>query len=223
MSKGDARSLGRYHDDEELFSTDDVALPDPLEQEVRLVEGFDGSQTNTVAFFPDMSGHFLAKAYTATGGSKQVGSIFLRNPQQTEECVFELWQCSATLVVTKAERSPLSNSSSSKNNSKGSSSSSSSSSKGKLLSRQQELDFSFLPSISAILELYVLCSIVLHSFFVCDVSVFLSRSISACLHSMTPHDTSLTIIPLFNQSPKHNPHITYNNTTGMPAAEALSR
>jgi hypothetical protein len=51
---------------------------------------------------------------------------------------------------------------------------------------------------------YVLChTIALPSFLVCDVSVSVSvsRSITACLHSLTSHGTSLTIIPAsLNQS-----------------------
>jgi ribose-phosphate pyrophosphokinase len=41
---------------------------------------------------------------------------------------------------------------------------------------------------------YVFCSMFFLSFLVCDVSVSLSRSITACLHSLTLYDTSLTII-----------------------------
>ena len=53
---------------------------------------------------------------------------------------------------------------------------------------------------------YVFCSIVLPSFllflFVMSLSVSLYRSITACLHSLTPHDMSLTINhpPPLNQS-----------------------
>jgi hypothetical protein len=36
----------------------------------------------------------------------------------------------------------------------------------------------------------------------CDLSLSLSRSITACMHSLTPHGTSLTIIslPIYHQS-----------------------
>jgi hypothetical protein len=57
---------------------------------------------------------------------------------------------------------------------------------------------------------YVLCFIVFPSFRVCD----LSRSITACLHSLTPHNTSLTIIPSLNPSiiNPRNTHIAYYTT-----------
>ena len=64
---------------------------------------------------------------------------------------------------------------------------------------------------------YVSCSIIsLLSFLVCYVSVRLSLSLSypsiaACLHSLIPHDTSLTIIPPFPPQSiinRHNAHIT---------------
>jgi hypothetical protein len=55
------------------------------------------------------------------------------------------------------------------------------------------------------------------SFLVCDLSIY--RSITACLHSLTPPGTSLTIIP-----PSLNRHITYYHTgTGNPAASGLAR
>jgi alpha-1,3-mannosyltransferase len=56
------------------------------------------------------------------------------------------------------------------------------------------------------LTTYVLCyTIVLPSFLVCDVYVSLYRSITACLHSLTPHDTSLTIIsPINHQSTQYS-------------------
>jgi hypothetical protein len=61
-------------------------------------------------------------------------------------------------------------------------------------------------------EWYVFCYIALPTFLVFDVSVCLSlsRSITACLlHSLTPHDTSLTIVsPSINKS-IDNTHITY--------------
>jgi tetratricopeptide (TPR) repeat protein len=41
---------------------------------------------------------------------------------------------------------------------------------------------------------YALCSIFVPSFLVCDVSVSLYRFTTACLHSLTLHDTSLTVI-----------------------------
>ena len=65
--------------------------------------------------------------------------------------------------------------------------------------------------LEPIWQLYVFCSTVFLSFLVCDgLFVSLSRSISVCLHSLTQHGTSLTIIssPL-NQSinlNRHNPH-----------------
>jgi enoyl-CoA hydratase len=43
--------------------------------------------------------------------------------------------------------------------------------------------------------LYVFCSMLFLLFPVCDLSLSLSRSITAHLHSLVPHDTSLTIIP----------------------------
>jgi hypothetical protein len=50
------------------------------------------------------------------------------------------------------------------------------------------------------------CTIVLPSFLVCDVSY---PSIAPCLHSLTRHDTSLTIIPFSPQSiiNRHNTHL----------------
>jgi hypothetical protein len=46
-----------------------------------------------------------------------------------------------------------------------------------------------------LLQQYVLCSIVPPSFLVAMPLSLSHRSITACLHSLTPHDTSLTIIP----------------------------
>jgi hypothetical protein len=64
---------------------------------------------------------------------------------------------------------------------------------------------------------YVFCSIFLPFFLVCDVSLYLSYpSVAACLHSLTPHGTSLTTI-----SPQSiNTHITYN-LTGTCTASVL--
>jgi hypothetical protein len=42
--------------------------------------------------------------------------------------------------------------------------------------------------------MYALCSIFVPSFLVCDVSVSLYSFTTVCLHSLTLHDTSLTII-----------------------------
>jgi hypothetical protein len=50
-------------------------------------------------------------------------------------------------------------------------------------------------------------------FLVCDVCPSLSRSITACLHSLTLYDTSLTIIsPSINHQSTQNSHTYYNNT-----------
>ena len=56
---------------------------------------------------------------------------------------------------------------------------------------------------------YVLCYVVFLSFLVCDVSVSLHRSISACLRSLTLYDTSLTIIPHSINHQSTHTHITY--------------
>jgi hypothetical protein len=65
---------------------------------------------------------------------------------------------------------------------------------------------------NAVLHVRILvsCFSYFPSFFVVSS---LSRSIAACLHSLTPHDTSLTIIfPSINQSINpHNTHITHYN------------
>jgi coatomer protein complex subunit gamma len=65
-------------------------------------------------------------------------------------------------------------------------------------------------------ELYVFCSMFLPFPVVFLWSLRLSLSLSTttvCLHSLTPHDTSLTII-----SPSINAHITYNTGTRSPSS-----
>jgi hypothetical protein len=68
--------------------------------------------------------------------------------------------------------------------------------------------------------LYVFCYYCSSLFSCCDVSVSLSRSIAACLHSLTRHGTSLTIIPIpqsINQSTQS--HITYYYLTDTPSCQ----
>jgi hypothetical protein len=61
-----------------------------------------------------------------------------------------------------------------------------------------------LESLNGNLCRYVFCYIVLP--FLLSFSFFLSHLLTACLHSVTRHDTSLTIMPPIN---RHNTHITY--------------
>ena len=62
-------------------------------------------------------------------------------------------------------------------------------------------------------------TLILPSFLVCDLSVYLSVCPSlihllllACLHSLTPHGTTLTIIPIPPPSIINTPHHCYYNT-----------
>ena len=59
-----------------------------------------------------------------------------------------------------------------------------------------------------LLEEYVFCSI----FPVCDVSLSLSIYITACLYSLTPHNTSLTTTLPHSITNRRNTHITYHLT-----------
>jgi DNA excision repair protein ERCC-2 len=72
--------------------------------------------------------------------------------------------------------------------------------------RKNEHFVAFLKKI----VVYVFCS----SFFLFAMSLSLSRSITSCLHSLTPHSTCLTIIssPLNQPSIDTTSHIAYYNT-----------
>lgn len=132
MSKANLQSLGRHHDDEDLFGEYEMAseMMD-VEQTVEWTEeevALNGVER--MICLPDAAGRWLGSAICNNIGSEKIGDVKLRVDGK-EETMFELRLAKSTLVVTKYFSTEKLY-------------------KESVLGRQQEQEFSYLPTISKI-------------------------------------------------------------------------